>query len=428
MKRRDIIKNLTLLPVVGSVFPIQSMLVAPVADDVLPVARPYQDKPMSELHRNSFVMDGHVHVMLRELLNNTDVGQRYSDGTVDLPRAIEGGLDAMFFSVYTPEEYYPGRFETKHSFRILQLAIDQIKKNDAIIEVALNVSDIERINKKGKIAAFLDLEGSFDLEGDPLILRALYTMGLRCLQLTAHNTTNSFIDACTDATVWGGINDHGRTVIREMNDLGMIINVSHASMDAIIQTAEASRHPITYSHGGFRSIVDVSRCLSDEAAKAIAAKGGVIGIQFGSSFNNPQYDEWKRQGRPRSAPVDRRASSPPVFNLRPDMHGNTISEVDAKLAPQMPMIFRGTIPDEVWLGADQLAKVIDYGVNLVGEDHIALGSDFDGWADLVKDIRDISDYPQITIALLKLGYSEQRIRKILGLNWLRLIREVTEGK
>ena len=309
----------------------------------------------------------------------------------------------------------------------MQLAIDQIKKNDAVIELALNASDIERINRKGKIAAFLDLEGSFDLEGDLLVLRALHTMGLRSLQLTAHNNTNTFIDSCNDATVWGGINDYGRTVIKEMNDLGMVINVAHASTDAIIQTAEASRHPVIYSHGGFHSIVDLPRCITDEAAKAVAAKGGVIGIHFGSMFNNPKYEEWQRQGRPRPNPSAIRASSPPIFDRRPDEHNNTIAGVDKQLAPQVPLVFNGTIPDEFWMHADQLARVIDFGVNLVGEDHVALGSDFDGWPELPREIRDVRDYPQITIELLKLGYSEQRIRKILGLNWLRVIREVTEG-
>ena len=118
------------------------------------------------------------------------------------------------------------------------------------------------------------------------------------MQLTAHNTTNAFIDACNDVYTWGGINDHGKAVIKEMNDLGMVINVAHASNDAIIQSAAASRHPVIYSHGGFYRIVDHPRCITDEAAKAIAAKGGVIGIHFGSLFNNPKYWEWQKPNNP----------------------------------------------------------------------------------------------------------------------------------
>src|SRR6186713_2363343 len=115
MKRREVIKSLTLLPVAGHILPVQSLLSTPVAGKSLPQTP--QDKPMPALHREAFVMDGHTHVMTRELLMKTDIGQRYPDGNVDLPRAKEGGVDAMFFSVYTPEHYYPGRFEIKNTFR-----------------------------------------------------------------------------------------------------------------------------------------------------------------------------------------------------------------------------------------------------------------------------------------------------------------------
>src|SRR6266550_605998 len=129
MTRRDVIKSLTLLPMAGRVWPIRSLVAAPVAGSSLP-SSPLQNKPMPALHREAFVMDGHTHVMTRELLLNTDIGQRYPDGNVDLPRAKEGGVDAMFFSVYTPENYYPGRFEIKNTFRVVELALDQIKKNN----------------------------------------------------------------------------------------------------------------------------------------------------------------------------------------------------------------------------------------------------------------------------------------------------------
>ncbi|MDO6440394.1 membrane dipeptidase [Cyclobacterium sp. 1_MG-2023] len=412
MKRRDLIKGLTLLPIAGSVLPLNSILAAPKNDNNIPLTP--QGKPMPKLHRKAFVMDGHVHVMTRELLMKTDIGQRYSDGTVDLPRAIEGGLDAMFFSVYTPEHYYPGRFETKNTFRVINLALDQIKNNDSVIELALNASDIKRINKKGKMAAFLDLEGAFDLDGDINLLRALYRLGLRSMQLTAHNTTNAFIDTCNDVSRWGGINELGKTIISEMNSLGMIINIAHASNDAILQTAEASKHPIVYSHGGFYSIVAHPRCITDEAAKAIAAKGGVIGIHFGSLFNNPKYWAWQ------TAPKETTPES-----VKQSTSMNTIEEVDKAVMKEVPLVFDGTIPDEYWMHVDQLAKVIDYGVNLVGEDHMALGCDLDGGPELPREIKDISDYPQITMALQRLGYTDQRIKKILGLNWLRVIKEVT---
>jgi len=415
MKRRDLIKSLTLLPLAGNFLSIESLIAAPAHRYHLSLTP--QNGPMPDLHRKAFVMDGHVHVMTRELLLGTDIGQRYPDGTVDLPRAKEGGLNAMFFSVYTPEQYYPGRFEVKNTFRVVNLALDQVKKNNAMIELALTASDIERINKKGKMAAFLDLEGGYDLDGDINLLRALYRLGLRSMQLTAHNTTNAFIDSCNDVSRWGGINDHGKKIIAEMNHLGMVINVAHASNDAILQTAAASKHPVIYSHGGFYGIVPHPRCITDEAAKAVALKGGVIGIQFGSLFNNPKYFAWKKKTPNETTPASVQVSAM-----------KTIEDVDRQLAKDVPLNFRGTIPAEYWMHVDQLAKVVDYGVNLVGEDHIALGSDFDGGPELPQEIKDISDYPQMTMALQRLGYSDQRIKKIVGLNWLRVIRQVTEGK
>src|SRR5690349_5253929 len=129
MTRRDVLQSLTLLPVAGRVFRMKPRITAPVDGSHRP-SSPLQTKPMPALHRDAFVMDGHTHVMTRELLMNTDIGQRYPDGNVDLPRAKEGGVDAMFFSVYTPEQYYPGRFEVKNTFRVVNLALDQIKKND----------------------------------------------------------------------------------------------------------------------------------------------------------------------------------------------------------------------------------------------------------------------------------------------------------
>ncbi|MCR9264164.1 MAG: dipeptidase [Flavobacteriaceae bacterium] len=413
MQRRELVKSLSMLPLAGSVFPITSLLSTPAVGNKMPLN--FDQQTMPELHRNAFVMDGHTHVMTRELLMGTDIGQRYSDGTVDLPRAIEGGLDAMFFSVYTPEHYYPGRLETKNTFRVINLALEQIEKNNDVIELALNASDIERINKKGKMAAFLDLEGGYDLDGDILLLQALYRLGLRSIQLTAHNTTNAFIDTCNDVSRWGGINDLGKEIIAEMNRLGMVINVAHASNDAILQTVEASKHPVTYSHGGFYSIVNHPRCITDEAAKAIASKGGVIGIHFGSLFNNPKYFGWQQKAANETTP-----SSVQDF-------AKTLEEADRAVAKEVPLNFKGTIPDEYWMHVDQLAKVIDYGVNLVGEDHMAIGSDLDGGPELPREIKDISDFPQITMAMQRLGYSDERIKKILGLNWLRVIREVTGG-
>lgn len=370
----------------------------------------------SSFHEDAFVMDAHVHVMSRQLLEGLDIGDRLADGHVDLPRLKEGGLDAVFFSVYTPEAYYPARHEVKNTFRVVSLAVEQIEKNSGAIELALTAQDIERIARSGKIAAFLDLEGPFDIDGDLHILRALYRLGLRSAQLTAHNYTNNFADSCCDVPKWDGLNDHGRAVVREMNRLGMIINVAHGSNETILQTVAASEDPVVYTHGGFRHFANITRCISDEAAKAIASKGGVIALQFGNSFNNPKYFRWRFNG-PLVADISKKLGR---------YQEMSIEEVDREVAKGLPMVNKVETPPEYRMDMDQLARVIDYGVKLVGEDHIGLGSDFDGGPLLAKEMEDASDYPEVTKALQRLGYSESRIRKILGENLLRVIRSVTE--
>src|SRR5260221_8155770 len=137
------------------------------------------------LHRDAFVMDGHIHVMTRQLLEGLDIGQRYPDGHVDLPRARAGGLHAMFLSVYTPEPYYPGRLEVKNTFRVVELALEQIEKNKDVLELVLTASGIESINRRGKMAAFLDLEGSFDRDGDLHMRRAFNRLRRGPWQLSA---------------------------------------------------------------------------------------------------------------------------------------------------------------------------------------------------------------------------------------------------
>jgi membrane dipeptidase len=188
-----------------------------------------------QLHQRALVFDAHVHAINRQFYHGGDFGDRVSDGQFDLPRARQGGLDAMFLSVFVTEDYYPQRMETKQTLRLIDLALTQLEKNRDRIELARSASDIERIHRTGKIAAVLDLEGGFDLDGDPGVLRDLYRLGLRSAQLSAHNWANNFADSCCSPPKFHGLSERGRVVVREMNRLGMVINVSHASDETIEQ-------------------------------------------------------------------------------------------------------------------------------------------------------------------------------------------------
>lgn len=373
-----------------------------------------------------FVMDAHTHMINRQLYLGGDLGDTYKDGQVDLPRIRAGGVNAIFFSLYSLEPYYPHRYELKHTLQLLELSLRQIEKHPDQIALALNASDIERIAAQGKIAAFLDLEGAYDLDGDPLTLQALYRLGLRSLMLPAHNQHSNFADSCCEVPRWNGINERGRELIREMNRLGMIINVAHGSTETILQTVEASEDPVLYSHGGYRHVVDIPRNISDEAAKAIAARGGVIGHQIGNSMNNPR-DFARRQDEARSkgtAPGLLTTLAPPSRSSPPPSP-TTFDELNRQMASRQPGGPR-PVPPDVRMTVDELVDVIDYAVRLVGDDHVAIGADFDGGVPPPQGIEDISDYAKITEGLVRKGYGDQRIRKIMGLNLLRLIRDVTE--
>lgn len=346
-----------------------------------------------------------------------DIGERKSDGQWDLSRAREGGLKAFFFSTYVPEDYYPGRLETKQALRQIDLAISQIAKNKDSLELALNGADIDRIVTSGRMAAVLDLEGSFDLDGDLGLLRQLYRLGLRSYQLSAHNWDNAYADACCAKHPHGGLTQHGRAFIREMNRLGMVINVSHSSDEAISQTIDESKYPVIATHHGLRALNDIPRNMPDELMKKLAAHGGVIGFQIGNDFHNRRMFDWKTKnaGKPFWDTGD--------ISKRPQTM--TIPDIDKLIAPQFPMLGVNA-PDEVLFDADGWVAVVDRAISLVGEDHVALGSDFDGGPTLPKGFRDVRDLPQITEAMVQRGYTDARIRKFLGGNLLRVFREVTK--
>jgi membrane dipeptidase len=371
------------------------------------------------LHARSLVFDGHVHAVDRIFYHGGDIGQRKDDGQFDLPRAKEGGLGALFFSIFVTEDYYPARLETKQALRMLDSAVDQIGRNAKTIEIARTASDIERIRRTGKMAAVLDIEGSFDLDGDLAVLREMHRLGLRSVQLSAHNWTSNYADSCCSPLKWHGLNDRGKEVIREMNRLGMVINVSHASDDAISQAIDTSTDPVIATHHGLRDVNDIPRNMPTPLIKKLAAKGGILGFQLGNEFHNRKAFDWRTQhaGKPfwDTTEIVQRGTKLDIYQL------------DKIVAPQFPML-PAEIPQDIRLTVDEWVGVVDRAIQLVGEDHVSLGSDFDGGPPLPRGMRDVRDLPMITAAMLRRGYSEERIRKFLGGNLLRVFRRVTEKR
>jgi membrane dipeptidase len=204
-----------------------------------------------------------------------------------------------------------------------------------------------------------------------------------------------------------------------MNRLGMVINVSHASDDSTSQAIDVSSDPIIATHNGMRSVVDIPRNMPDWLMKKMAAKGGVFGFQIGNEFNSPIEYAYQTQ-HAHHAVFD-------TSGVRDEVAGKTIYEVDKIVAPQFPRV-GPDVPDSVRMTVDQWVAVVDRAIQMIGEDHVSLGTDLDGGPNLPRGMRDVRDLPMITDAMLRRGYSESRIDKFWGGNLLRLFRQVTQKK
>jgi membrane dipeptidase len=363
-----------------------------------------------------FVFDAHVHMINRQFYLGGDIGQRLPDGHVDLPRLKAGGFHALFFSLFVQEQYYPGRHETRHTLRLLDLARRQLAANSHAIELAYNAQDIRRINAQGKLAAVLDLEGGFDLDGDLGVLRELHRAGFRVLQLPAHNWANHFAASCCAKGPFAGLNDHGRKVVAEMNRLGILINVSHSSDQTIRDVLAVSTRPIAATHHGLKKFNDIPRTMSDDLLKAIAAKGGVVGFQAGCEFHHrPMFDF-------------RTAQTGKNFWDTTDVESRvaklSITDIDALVKPTYPMVGLNH-PDNVRCTIDQWLAPVEYAIQIAGEDHVAFGSDYDGGPTLPHTMKDAADLPKLVAAMRRRGWSASRIDKFMGRNLLRVFDQAT---
>jgi membrane dipeptidase len=402
-----------------SAYLLGSPMLRSVAAQSSEAAAPEISAKAMAIHRRALVFDGHVHALDREFYQGGSFGDRKSDGYWDLPRARDGGVGAFFCSVYIPEEYYPGRFETKQALRRVEHALEQIELNRDVVELALTADDVTRIHATGKMAAVLDIEGSYDLDGDLGVLHELYRLGVRSAQLSAHNWNQNYADACCSPPQWHGLTPHGVDLVHEMNRLGMVINVSHASDEATSQAIDASSDPIIATHHGLRSVVNIPRNMPDWLLKKLAAKGGVFGFQIGNEFHSPVEYAYQTE-HTKHAFWD-------TSTVAKEVEGKTIYEIDKLVGPQFPRV-GPAVPDSVRLTADGWVGVVDKAIQMVGEGHVSLGTDLDGGPNLPRGMRDTRDLPMITDAMVRRGYSEIRIDKFWGGNLLRLFGQVTQKK
>ena len=365
------------------------------------------DRRAAELHRQSLVIDTHMDTLQRVLIQGADLGVRSNNGQSDLPRLKAGGVDAQFFAVW-PDPMYAPHHAARRTLQLIDAMYGVLNKYPDRIELARNAADLERIVASGKLAALMGIEGGHAIQNDLALLRMFHRLGVSYMTLT-HSNTNDWADSSTDKARWGGLNDFGRQVVREMNRLGMLVDVSHVSEDTVMDVLEVSTKPVIASHSSCLALCNHPRNLSDKALKAIAQKGGVIGINFFSGFVDQKYlDAMNAMQNDILATINEKKQIAP-------------EDLDRVAAERLKLLDDPGIPRPPFA---RILDHIDHAVKIAGIDHVGIGSDLD-MIPTPAGMNDVSDMPKITKGLLERGYKEADIRKILGGNFLRVLRQAT---
>ena len=352
-------------------------------------------------------IDTHIDTAQRVLIGHVDLGQRLSTGQVDIPRLKEGGMHAPFFALWVPT-YYKGAEAVRRTLDLRDAMQSVFDRYPDQIEMATTAGDLERIAKSGKIAAVLTLEGGHQIADDLAVLRMYQRMGIRAMTLT-HFRNNNWADSSTDKPQHNGLTDFGKQVVREMNRIGMIVDISHVSDKTFYDTLAVTTKPVIASHSSSRAISEIPRNMTDDMLKALARNGGVVGINFGAGFVNPK---------------DARAIMSSINSMaaqEPNLTGKALDDYAAKEYAQQdapPSHPSAATIDDVVASIDHVAKI-------AGVEHVGIATDFDGISnDVPKGLEDVSKMPALAAALRRRGYSAADVDKIMGGNFLRVMREV----
>jgi len=363
-----------------------------------------------KLHFSAIVIDTHDDTTQRFLDGKFDIGERHSDGNIDLPRMREGGLTAIFFSIWTPSKTV-GPTAVKQALDQIDAVREQVRKHPKDLSLATTAAEIREAHKQGKIAALMGLEGGHMIDNDLGALRSFAELGVRYMTLT-HMGNTEWADSSTDKAEHNGLTDFGKDVVREMNRLGVIVDISHVSDKTFYDVLATSKTPVFASHSSCRAICDAARNMTDDMIRDLAKNGGVIQINYHVGFLSQEFRDFEKKN--------------------PDVEKEITAEVKKRCGDnEACTLVTGDQVVRDFMQAGKLPKVdytailnhIDHAVKIAGVDHVGLGSDFDG-AVMPIGMQDVSHLPQITDALLEKGYSQSDIRKILGENTLRVMAEV----
>ncbi len=364
-----------------------------------------------KLHFSSIVLDKHDDTTQRFFSKSFDLGKRNPDGHIDIPRMRDGGMNAIFFSIWIDGRIM-GSAAVQKALDQIDAVHENVRKFSNDMVFARTAEDVRRAHAQGKIAALMGVEGGHMIGNDIRMVRIFGDLGVRYMTLS-HFYNDEWADSSTDKPAHNGLTEYGKEIVREMNRQGIMVDISHVSDKTFYDALEVSKAPLIASHSSCRALCNHVRNMSDDMIKALAAKGGVIQINYEKSFIDQAYKD----------AYDRATAGAGVVGVLNQAIKECGDDVDctakAESDVERKMTEEGKLPHVSW---ERIVDHIDHAVKLVGADHVGLGSDFDG-ATMPDGMEDCSKLPKITEALLRKGYSEDDIRKILGGNTLRVMEQ-----
>ncbi|MGA3019418.1 MAG: dipeptidase [Bryobacteraceae bacterium] len=344
-----------------------------------------------------------------------NLAEKHDFGQVDIPRMRTGHVSGLFLSIWTDTD----RFAPIQTIRRTLEQIDAVRRetarHPADLALATTADDILGAKKRGRIAILMGLEGGSAIDSDLAVLRIYFDLGVRYMTLT-HTNHTPWADTSSKPPEHNGLTDFGRQVVREMNRLGMMVDISHVSDKTFYDALETSTAPIIASHSSSRAIANVPRNMTDDMLRAIAAKGGVVHINFYEGFLEPGFNDRENALQDEQARQDSIDNQTPNFGAR-SQNGPAVRKINQERNAKL-----GRVP---------LARLLDHfehAVKIAGIDHVGLGSDFDGADDMFpQDMEDISKIPNLVRGLMERNFSDADILKILGGNTLRVMRAVEQA-
>lgn len=356
-----------------------------------------------DFHREALVIDGHTDVPTRLWETPADLSRRLTDRHIDLPRLREGGVDALVFALYVPASLDPER-GWAHAQELYRISTEALIPGQLVQAAA--AEDLEAAARRGEVAVLFGLENG-RLLTVPKALDDCARMGVRYVTLT-HWATHEWCDASTDAPTHGGLSSEGEAIVRRMSRLGILPDISHVSDDAVLNVLDVSPGPVIASHSSVRALCDHPRNLPDPLIREIARKGGLVMANSYPAFVSPEAS---------------RADSERGKELKPILQE---TEEEYLRDPQKLWKEHARLFNDRPLPKVPLATFVDHIVRLIelgGEEHAGIGTDFDGIPDTLEGLEDVSKFPDLTAALLDRGVDRAGVKLILGGNFLRVLRE-----